>query len=141
MFNHKPFVFGEIRFIVREFEEIRSESDLNQFIDTLQRLDQFRDAKIESAIDLCHKLDEKLSPCLDSFNNLMQEVLGLEEEHSSLRIDVLKSKSEQRTQEMMALIEASKERISQIDEQFEEEENKLKLFYKDLETKLKISPN
>ena len=139
LFNHKPFIFGEIRFIIKEFEQIRGESDLNQLMQTYQRFVDFKETKMDFAIDLCQQFDERLNGSIGSVDNLMQDILSLESEQTLLRNNVLKTKREDRNQQMIGLIEESKEKITQIDSQFEEQENNLRLFYKELETKLKIT--
>ena len=139
LFNHKPFIFGEIRFIVKEFEQIRDESDLNQLMEIYKRFTDFNETKMDFVVDLCQQFNDRLNGSIDSVDNLMKEILSIESEQSIHRNDVLKTKREDRNQQMIGLIEESKLRITQIDSQFEEQENNLRLFYKELETKLKIN--
>ncbi|XP_054154556.1 biogenesis of lysosome-related organelles complex 1 subunit 5-like [Oppia nitens] len=141
LFNHKPFIFGEIRFIIKEFEDKRQDRDRTALNESLQRLMDITDKDIDSAIDCCQQLDNNLNSRTHSLDQLMQEILDLESKQESHRKEVLSANRVDRNVDLMSLIETYNSKINDIDGQFDEQEKQLTLEYKLLETKLNIIPN
>ncbi len=140
LFNHKPFIEGEIRFMIKQFEEIRNEQEINQLFQSLERITDFKETQIDFALKSSNQLNHSLDS-VDSVDNLMQEILALESNQSNHRNNILKDKRDQRINEFSGFVELMKTKANEIDLDFEQKENDLKQYYKDLEIKLKIPQN
>ncbi len=137
LFNHKPFIEGEIRFMIKQFEEIRNEQEINQLFQSLERITDFRESQIDFALKSSNQLNQ-INHSIDSVHNLMQEILALESNQSIRRNNILKDKKDQRVEEFSGFVELMKTKANEIDLDFEQKENNLRQYYKDLENKLKI---
>jgi hypothetical protein len=137
LFNHKPFIEGEIRFMIKQFEEIRNEQEINQLFQSLERITDFRESQIDFALKSSNQLNQ-INHSIDSVHNLMQEILALESNQSIRRNNILKDKKDQRVEEFSGFVELMKTKANEIDLDFDQKENNLRQYYKDLENKLKI---
>jgi hypothetical protein len=140
LFNHKPFIEGEIRFMIKQFEEIRNDQEINQLFQSLERITDFKESQIDFALKSSNHLNE-LNHSVDSVDNLMQDILTLESNQSDRRNNFLKHKNDQRVQKFSHFVQLMKTKANEIDLDFEQKENNLRQYYKDLEIKLKISQN
>lgn len=140
LFNHKPFIEGEIRFMVNQFEQLRDDQEINQLFQTLQRITDFKESQIDSAFKSCNQLNA-LNDSVDSVDNLMKQILSIESNEMINRNNYFRDKRIERSKQLSEFVELMKSQINEIDISFEEKENNLKKYYKDLEVKLKISPN
>ncbi|GFU17000.1 uncharacterized protein TNCV_721911 [Trichonephila clavipes] len=52
LFDHRPFVQGETKFILREFEEKRKEREVQQMFEMLEMVTEIKETQIEKAVKL-----------------------------------------------------------------------------------------
>jgi hypothetical protein len=123
--------------MIKQFEEIRNEQEINQLFQSLERITDFRESQIDFALKSSNQLNQ-INHSIDSVHNLMQEILALESNQSIRRNNILKDKKDQRVEEFSGFVELMKTKANEIDLDFDQKENNLRQYYKDLENKLKI---
>jgi len=139
LFDHRPFLNGEIKFMLREFEEKRSDREIENLFSVIENAIDIKDNQIERLKHLSSanlplltsKLDEALAIC-DKIHNI-----ELEKEKDS----TLEQNRMSRKNEWSLFIEDISQKYVRIDNAFEQKEEELKDFYTDLEHKLNLTTN
>ncbi|CAG4979624.1 unnamed protein product [Parnassius apollo] len=141
LFDHRPFLNGEIKFMLKEFEEKRGDREVENLFSILENLTDIKDTQIER-INKSGKtglpiLSEKLMQGLQ----LCEEI---EKDYSQIQ-QVCKQKrcenQEKRQKEWDQFIDDMNFKCQRIDNTFEEKEEELRDLYADLNHKLNITNN
>ncbi|XP_046736535.1 biogenesis of lysosome-related organelles complex 1 subunit 5 [Diprion similis] len=138
LFDHRPFVQGEINFFVREFEEKRGDREVERLFKILEystELGQSQFGRTEQLGD-CHLPSLKAN--LDVALSMCQRVL--EKEDKADHENKLRANREARKGQWLKFINDMSDKCEKVDKTFEEKEEELREFYADLEEKLHISP-
>ncbi|XP_075237297.1 biogenesis of lysosome-related organelles complex 1 subunit 5-like isoform X2 [Lycorma delicatula] len=136
LFDHRPFLSGEIKFFLQEFEEKRSDREVQRLFEILEKVSEVRDSKIDriksatnSLPDLQTQIDLAVSRCETIIQNQNKYNSDL----------ALEAKREIRKAEWEAFLIDIDEKYKKVDLTFGEKEKELREFYKDLERKLHIN--
>lgn len=135
LFDHRPFLSGEIKYFIKEFEESRGDREVKRLYDITQWQSDIRNSQIpqasESLAEL-NKVNTLLGIALQTSNTILEN-----EEHFDVD-SALQKKRELRKLEWEKFSNDLKEKYSKIDSTFSEKEEELLKFYEELEKKLYI---
>lgn len=137
LFDHRPFLSGEIKFILREFEEKRSDREVEKLFNILEYVTEIRDTQIERVKLISDIHLPTLNANLEVALSMCNRIFEREEAHRSSTS--LIAKQEIRKAEWENFIEDMTHRCSKIDAAFDDKGKELKEFYADLEKKLYLS--
>ncbi|XP_063825765.1 biogenesis of lysosome-related organelles complex 1 subunit 5 isoform X1 [Ostrinia nubilalis] len=141
LFDHRPFLNGEIKFMVKEFEEKRGDREVENLFSILEKLTEIKDNQVEkiskSAEHSLPVLNEKLEQALQLCDNIEKEYLEVHKDCEQRRIQ----KREKRQKEWDQFIDDMNFKCKRIDNAFEEKEEELRDLYADLNHKLNIANN
>lgn len=136
LFDHRPFLNGEIKLFLKEFEEKRSDREVQRLFEILEKVSEIRDSKIDRLKNATESLAD-LQTQLDSAVNKCNSIISYQVNYNS---DLaLEAKREIRKAEWEAFIVDMDEKYKKVDLTFEEKEKELREFYSDLERKLHIN--
>ncbi|XP_067010970.1 biogenesis of lysosome-related organelles complex 1 subunit 5 [Anabrus simplex] len=136
LFDHRPFLNGEIKFILKEFEEKRSDREVEKLFQILERVTEIKETQIDRVKLASDVHLPNLNANLEVAVSMCNRILEKEEGH---RTDTtLLAKREIRKTEWENFIEDMTLKIGKVDATFEEKEVELREFYTDLEKKLHI---
>ncbi|XP_034831738.1 biogenesis of lysosome-related organelles complex 1 subunit 5 [Maniola hyperantus] len=141
LFDHRPFLSGEIKFMLKEFEEKRGDREVENLFAILENLTDIKDTQVEkiskSSVAALPVLAEKLDQALKLSDEIEKDYLELQE--------VIKKKKaenfEKRQKEWDQFIDDMNFKCQRIDNTFEEKEEELRDLYADLNHKLNITNN
>ncbi|XP_034942918.1 biogenesis of lysosome-related organelles complex 1 subunit 5 [Chelonus insularis] len=138
LFDHRPFVHGEILYFVREFENRRGDREVERLFKILEYSTELEQNQIDRAEQLgdCHLPSLKANT--DVALTMCERILQREENCDTER--KLAENREIRKEEWKRFINDISEKCKKVDETFDEKEAELKEFYIDLEKKLHINP-
>ncbi|XP_015512327.1 biogenesis of lysosome-related organelles complex 1 subunit 5 [Neodiprion pinetum] len=138
LFDHRPFVQGEINFFVREFEEKRGDREVERLFKILEYSTELGQSQFDRTEQLgdCHLPSLKAN--LDVALSMCQRVL--EKEDKTDHENKLQVNREARKAQWLKFINDMSDKCEKVDKTFEEKEEELREFYTDLEEKLHISP-
>jgi len=134
LFDHRPFLGGEILYFHEEFEVKRSDREITRLLNVLEHVTELRDAQLPNLNASCEnnlptfqrKLDAALSDC----SNILDK-------EDKFNIDAsLEVKREVRKSEWKRFQSEMETKYSAIDKSFNDKEKELFEFYTDLEKKL-----
>lgn len=134
LFDHRPFVHGEISYFVREFEEKRGDREVERLFKILEYSSELEQSQIDRAEQLgdCHLPSLKANT--DVALSMCERILERENKFNS---DIeLADKRKERKKQWEQFMNDMSDRCRQVDETFLEKEEKLTEFYIDLEKKL-----
>ncbi|EEB20463.1 conserved hypothetical protein [Pediculus humanus corporis] len=131
LFDHRPFLNGEIRFILQEFEEKRGNKEVERLFAILQNITEIKYNQIDSiklkADENLETLQNKIDDSLVVCNTILQE-----EEQYRTDTTILKNK-ERRKAEWDVFIKDISQKCVKIDEEFNVKEKDLRDYYADLD--------
>ncbi|XP_012267635.2 biogenesis of lysosome-related organelles complex 1 subunit 5 [Athalia rosae] len=138
LFNHRPFVQGEISYFLREFEERREDREVERLFKILEYSTELGQSQFDRTEQLgdCHLPSLKAN--LDVALSMCQRVL--EQEEKTENDKKLQVNRETRKSQWQKFINDMSSKCEKVDKTFEEKEEELRGFYQDLEEKLHISP-
>ncbi|KAI4494968.1 hypothetical protein M0804_001169 [Polistes exclamans] len=138
LFEHRPFIQGEVNFFLREFQEKRNDREVERLFKILEystELDQNQLPRAEQLGD-CHLPSLKAN--IDVALSMCERVLQRQEEFNS---DLaLQHNREIRKAEWEKFINDMSDKCQKVDKAFQDKENEIKEYYIDLEKKLHITP-
>ncbi|KAL0851383.1 hypothetical protein ABMA28_007199 [Loxostege sticticalis] len=141
LFDHRPFLNGEIKFMLKEFEEKRGDREVENLFSILEKLTEIKDSQVEkinkSAENSLPVLSEKLEQALQLCENIEKDCLTIHEDSEQKRLE----KREKRQKEWDQFIDDMNFKCKRIDNAFEEKEEELRDLYTDLNHKLNIADN
>ncbi|XP_021931238.1 biogenesis of lysosome-related organelles complex 1 subunit 5 isoform X1 [Zootermopsis nevadensis] len=136
LFDHRPFLSGEIKFFLKEFEEKRSDREVERLFQILERSTEIKDTQIDR-VKLASDIHlPTLNANLEVAVSMCNRILEKEEQHRS--DTTLIARREIRKADWECFIEDMTQKCSKVDATFQEKEEELKEFYSDLEKKLLI---
>lgn len=139
IFDHRPVINGEIKFMLREFEEKRLDREVENLFGVLEKLTDIKDThapRINLLADVglkstSDKLESALAFCEDIATDL--------ETLCKIKSKKLEERRAQRAVEWEQFVTDMIFKCKRIDNAFEEKEEELKDFYADLDHKLNIT--
>ncbi|XP_053615811.1 biogenesis of lysosome-related organelles complex 1 subunit 5 isoform X2 [Plodia interpunctella] len=139
LFDHRPFLNGEIKFILKEFEEKRGDREVENLFSILETLTETKDNQAD-------KIKKSGEPALPLLSEKLEQALHLCEEVEKEYIDIQKrseqkrlENQEKRQKEWDQFIDDMNFKCKRIDNAFEEKEEELRDLYADLNHKLNIA--
>ncbi|CAD7077135.1 unnamed protein product [Hermetia illucens] len=136
IFDHKPFLSGEIAFFLHEFEERRRDREVENLFSAIQTTAEVKTNTVKKCENLCESNLLNLQQQLDASLKSCEEVLSQQRDPS---LDALLENNRQtRKKAWQVFVDDMTHKCSRIDLTFEEKEEELVEFYSDLERKLHI---
>ncbi|XP_012347643.1 biogenesis of lysosome-related organelles complex 1 subunit 5 isoform X2 [Apis florea] len=137
LFDHRPFIQGEITFFLREFQEKRDDREVERLFKILEYSTDLKESQLDRTEQLgdCHLPSLKAN--VDVALSMCERVLQKEQDFDS---DIaLQTNREARKVEWEKFVNDMSEKCEKVNQTFEEKENEIKEFYIDLERKLHIT--
>ncbi|CAD6227519.1 GSCOCG00001202001-RA-CDS [Cotesia congregata] len=138
LFDHRPFLQGELSYFVREFEEKRGDREVERLFKILEYSTELEQNQIDRAEQLgdCHLPSLKANA--DVALTMCERIIQRENKfnHDSK----IAENRELRKEEWKKFINDMSDKCRKVDATFNEKEEELKKFYVDLEKKLHINP-
>uniref|UniRef100_A0A2A4JGK1 Biogenesis of lysosome-related organelles complex 1 subunit 5 n=1 Tax=Heliothis virescens TaxID=7102 RepID=A0A2A4JGK1_HELVI len=139
LFDHRPFLNGEIKFMLKEFEEKRGDREVENLFAILEKLTDIKDSQADKIIKSGETglpvLKEKLQQALQLSEEVEKDYLESRKEHDKRRLEL----KEKRQVEWDQFIDDMNFKCQRIDNTFEEKEEELRDLYADLNHKLNIA--
>ncbi|XP_011345555.1 biogenesis of lysosome-related organelles complex 1 subunit 5 isoform X2 [Ooceraea biroi] len=142
LFDHRPFVQGEITFFLREFEEKRADKEkrVDREVERLFKILEYT-TELKDELDRTEQLGDCHLPSLkanaDVALSMCNRVLQREENFDS--DSVLSKNRSLRRKEWERFINDISDKCQKVDQTFQEKETEIREFYVDLEKKLHIT--
>ncbi|XP_060813857.1 biogenesis of lysosome-related organelles complex 1 subunit 5 [Bombus pascuorum] len=138
LFDHRPFIQGEITFFLREFQEKRDDREVERLFKILEYSTDLKESQLDRTEQLgdCHLPSLKAN--VDVALSMCERVLQREQNFDS-DIALLENR-EIRKSEWEKFVNDMSEKCEKVNQTFQEKENEIKEFYIDLERKLHITP-
>ncbi|CAK9811339.1 Biogenesis of lysosome-related organelles complex 1 subunit 5 [Anthophora quadrimaculata] len=138
LFDHRPFIQGEISFFLREFQDKRGDREVERLFKILEYSTELKESQHDRTEQLgdCHLPSLKAN--VDVALSMCERVLQREQDFDSDR--VLQENREIRKLEWEKFVNDMSEKCEKVNQTFEEKENEIREFYIDLEKKLHITP-
>ncbi|XP_066587557.1 biogenesis of lysosome-related organelles complex 1 subunit 5 isoform X2 [Prorops nasuta] len=136
LFDHRPFIQGEITFFLREFEEKRADREVERLFKILEYTTELKQNQLNRTEQLgdCHLPSLKAN--VDVALSMCERVLQQEESFNSDK--ALQKHRTTRKYEWESFINDMSEKCQKVDQTFQEKIDEIKEFYIDLEKKLHI---
>ncbi|XP_063394973.1 biogenesis of lysosome-related organelles complex 1 subunit 5 isoform X1 [Cydia fagiglandana] len=139
LFDHRPFLNGEIKFMLKEFEEKRGDREVENLFFILEKVTDIKD----SQVDKIKKGSEAALPVLsEKLNQALQLCEGVETDYLEVQKTCEQKRAEnreKRQKEWDQFIDDMNFKCQRIDNAFEEKEEELRDLYADLNHKLNIT--
>lgn len=132
IFNHRPFVQGEVRSFVKEFEETRGDREVERTFKILERVTELKDCEIDKLKAQCESTVPSVQESLKAAQALCDRIL--DQERSSEIEQALESSHQAREREWQAFTQEAKANRERIDEAFAQKEADLRKQYADFES-------
>ncbi|XP_026731912.1 biogenesis of lysosome-related organelles complex 1 subunit 5 [Trichoplusia ni] len=139
LFDHRPFLNGEIKFMLKEFEEKRGDREVENLFSILEKLTDIKDSQAdkirksgETGLPI---LKEKLEQALQLSDEVEKDY---QEKHKVIEVKRQQLR-EKRQKEWDQFIDDMNFKCQRIDNTFEEKEEELRDLYADLNHKLNIT--
>ncbi|CAK9807106.1 Biogenesis of lysosome-related organelles complex 1 subunit 5 [Anthophora plagiata] len=138
LFDHRPFIQGEISFFLREFQDKRGDREVERLFKILEYSTELKESQHDRTEQLgdCHLPSLKAN--VDVALSMCERVLQREQDFDSDR--VLQENRKIRKLEWEKFVNDMSEKCEKVNQTFEEKENEIREFYIDLEKKLHITP-
>lgn len=139
LFDHRPFLNGEIKFMLKEFEEKRGDREVENLFSILEKLTDIKDSQAEKIIKTGETglpvLKEKLEQALQLSAEVEKDYIDSRQVYEQRRQQL----KEKRQKEWDQFIDDMNFKCQRIDNTFEEKEEELRDLYADLNHKLNIA--
>lgn len=136
LFDHRPFVQGEITFFLREFQEKRADREVEHLFKILEYATELKESQLDRIEQLgdCHlpSLKANVDVALSMCNNVLQREENFDTDN------VLSENRLMRKREWENFVNDMNDKCKKVDQTFQEKENEIQEFYVDLEKKLHI---
>ncbi|KAH0554017.1 biogenesis of lysosome-related organelles complex 1 subunit 5 [Cotesia typhae] len=138
LFDHRPFLQGELSYFVREFEEKRGDREVERLFKILEYSTELEQNQIDRAEQLgdCHLPSLKANA--DVALTMCERIIQRENKFNT--DSKIAENRELRKEEWKKFINDMSDKCRKVDATFNEKEEELKKFYVDLEKKLHINP-
>ncbi|XP_033232140.1 biogenesis of lysosome-related organelles complex 1 subunit 5 [Belonocnema kinseyi] len=138
LFDHRPFVQGELTFFVREFQDKRNDREVERLFKIIEYSTDIGQSQLDRAVELGDSQLPSLKANVDVALSMCERVLQREGKFNTE--NQLKDRRDLRKTEWQKFISEMSEKCLKVDQEFLERENELKEYYVDLERKLHIAP-
>ncbi|XP_014472526.1 PREDICTED: biogenesis of lysosome-related organelles complex 1 subunit 5 [Dinoponera quadriceps] len=137
LFDHRPFVQGEITFFLREFQDKRNDREVERLFKILEYATELKESQLDRTEQLgdCHLPSLKAN--VDVALSMCNRVLQREEDFDS--DSALNGNRLIRRNEWEKFVNDMSDKCQKVDRTFQEKENEIQEFYVDLEKKLHIT--
>ncbi|XP_046673309.1 biogenesis of lysosome-related organelles complex 1 subunit 5 [Homalodisca vitripennis] len=136
LFDHRPFLNGEILYFQEEFEVKRSDREITKLFEVLEYVTEIRDSQIDKVKTLS---ETDLSGCQTKLSAALSSCETILNEEQKYNIDAnLELKREIREGDWERFQSEMKVKYSNVDHTFNEKEEELSEFYSDLKKKLHL---
>ncbi|XP_064652746.1 biogenesis of lysosome-related organelles complex 1 subunit 5-like [Lineus longissimus] len=138
LLDHRPVLNGEIRFMLKEFEEKRSDREGSRLrkamVDSSEVEKDILPQTLEELKQNLGVLLEKANAC----NKLTEDIAKVEDQKNS---EWLTQQRAARDKDWQQFMQEQCEKSKNVDQSFQEEKEKLESQYAELETKLSMPPS
>jgi len=133
LFNHRPFLQGEVKHFLREFEEKRGDREVENIFSCLERVSELRDLGLPGLIT---SATSNRSTNLVANLQVAESMLGriLEQGETGEVEKTLVASREAREKEWTNFLQEVQDRCKKIDQSFKEQEDSIRKKYQDLES-------
>lgn len=134
LFDHKPFLQGEIKYFIKEFEEKRNDREVQRLFEILENVTEIRETQIDR---ICRNSDQKLCNLTGNLEvalSMCNKILEAED-----KINVAEDLSERRKQrqcEWEKFMQDIKDKTARMDEAFQQKEREVIDHFRCLQEKL-----
>lgn len=134
LFDHKPFLQGEIRYFIKEFEEKRNDREVQRLFEILENVTEIRETQIDR---VCRNSDQNLCNLTGNLEvalSMCNKILEAED-----KINVAEDLSErrlQRKQEWNKFMQDIRDKTARMDHAFQDKEREVIDHYRCLQEKL-----
>uniref|UniRef100_A0A8D8QMX3 Biogenesis of lysosome-related organelles complex 1 subunit 5 n=1 Tax=Cacopsylla melanoneura TaxID=428564 RepID=A0A8D8QMX3_9HEMI len=137
LFDHRPFLQGEINFFLKEFEEKRGEREVEKLFEILEKSTEIKDSQIDKVKHSSATTLPELHDILNQSNQLSDQVLNARityDPEASLKekCKSLEASNKQFDEDLVGKYKA-------VDETFAEKEKLVREYYQQLSEKLNQS--
>ncbi|XP_076238859.1 biogenesis of lysosome-related organelles complex 1 subunit 5 [Calliopsis andreniformis] len=138
LFDHRPFIQGEITFFLREFQERRGDREVERLFKILEYSTELKENQLDRTEQLgdCHLPSLKAN--VDVALSMCEKVLQREQDFDSDK--ALQENRELRKLEWERFVNDMSDKCEKVNQTFEDKEKEIREFYVDLERKLHITP-
>jgi len=137
LFDHRSFLNGEIQFFLKEFEQKRDDKEVESLFSTVEKISDIKDTKVGKLQEIFSETFPQIQSDLLASLDLCKTIIDLE--NSAKANTELEQSRERRRAEWETFIDDIAFDQKRIDNTFEEKEEELLEFYKDLERKLNVT--
>ncbi|KAF4527828.1 hypothetical protein B566_EDAN016312 [Ephemera danica] len=123
LFDHKPFLQGEVKFFLKEFEEKRGDREVERIFEILEHVTDIKETQIDRVKSLCDLQLPVLNSNLEVTLSMCESILEKEQEQTSSR-----------KAEWEAFIRDMGEKCARVDQTFKQKEAELREYYRLEET-------
>ncbi|XP_076054164.1 biogenesis of lysosome-related organelles complex 1 subunit 5 isoform X2 [Oratosquilla oratoria] len=130
LFDHRPFLRGEINFFQKEFEEKKGDQEVEDLFKALERATDIRATLIEKVQTAA---DDNLPRTIADIQvalHMCHDTLDVEQKFST---ELLAKKREDRGRRLEAANQEVKEKLDLLEENFKEKEKDLRMYFQNLE--------
>lgn len=139
LFDHRPFLNGEIKFMLKEFEEKRGDREVENLFTILENLTDLKDTQVDRIIKSSNAALPVLAEKLTQATKLSEEIEIEYREIQKANKKKIDENRERRQKEWDQFIDDMNFKCQRIDNTFEEKEEELRDLYADLNHKLNIT--
>ncbi|KAJ8686781.1 hypothetical protein QAD02_022575 [Eretmocerus hayati] len=136
LFDHRPFIQGEITFFLREFQDKRDDREVARLFKILEYSSELGQNHLDRAEQLGDDHLPSLKANVDVALSMCECVLQKEDQFNS--DNRLEKNRQVRKEEWEKFVSDISEKCEKVDQEFLSKEQELKDFYADLETKLHL---
>ncbi|XP_014205606.1 biogenesis of lysosome-related organelles complex 1 subunit 5 [Copidosoma floridanum] len=136
LFDHRPFVHGEVTFFLREFQDRRDDREVSRLFKSLEYSSELGQSQLDRALQLGDEHLPSLKVNVDVAISMCESVLQKECKFDST--SKLEKNRGTRKSEWEKFINDMTDKCAKVDEEFLIKEKELQGFYADLEEKLHI---
>jgi len=134
LFNHRPFLQGEVKHFIREFEEKRKDREVEHIFSCLERVSELRDLGLPQLI--INTSSSNSSTSLVANLQVSESMLGriLEQGETGEVEKTLVASRDTREREWTNFLQEVQIRCQKVDQSFKEQEDSIRKKYQDLES-------
>jgi len=134
LFNHRPFLQGEVKYFIREFEEKRKDREVEHIFSCLERVSELRDLGLPQLIT--NTSSSNSSTSLVANLQVSESMLGriLEQGETGEVEKTLVASRDTREREWTNFLQEVQSRCKKVDQSFKEQEDAIRKKYRDLES-------
>lgn len=135
LFNHRPFLQGEIRHFVKEFEEKRGDREVENVFKILEKVTELRDCEVDKVKAECDSIVPQVNANLLVANSMYNKIL--DQARTSEIEQALDSSRHARDKEWSNFIQDIQNKCEKIDDAYRKKEQDLRLHYIKLDEMMK----